>query len=144
MTTPPSLPTSSASAKLKEEKPDDVPTTGVDPDAPDEVGRKGMIFQAFTTSEGDTSLTQAEVARAFDENGPKLSACLSVDSVLKIKLKVSPSGRVADAQVLSASPDAPRLRDCLTAALRGLSFPKVKGKEAVTLVMDVALKKGSP
>lgn len=135
--TPSASPSASASAKAE-----DGPTSPPIGE-PVEHKEKGLIFQAFTTSEGDTAIAQAEVARAFDENASKLSACLSVDSVLKIKLKVSPSGRVADAQVLSAAPDAPRLRDCVAATLRALSFPKLQGKEPVTLVMDVALKKGS-
>lgn len=139
---PPPVVTASATAKGEDGSPEDLPTGGVEV-KPNEHKEKRHVFQAFTTSEGDASLAQAEVARAFDENASKLSACLSVDSVLKIKLKVSPSGRVTDAQVLSAAPDAPRLRDCVAATLRALSFSKLQGKEPVTLVMDVALKKGS-
>jgi len=120
----------------------------VPPSATAEIGapiggdkQRRFVFQAFTSDDVAGRLKQEDVAKAFADNERTFGACLSVDAVAKIKLKVSPSGRVSEARVRELVPNDPRVRDCIARELGKLTFPKLSGTEPATVEIDLALRK---
>lgn len=103
--------------------------------------KRRFVFQAFTTDDVAGRLKQEDVAKTFADNERTFGACLSVDAVAKIKLKVAPSGRVSEARVRELVPNDPRVRDCIARELGKLSFPKLTGTEPATVEIDLALRK---
>lgn len=133
----------------KDKEKDDGSSGGIEvpPSATAEIGapvggdHRRFVFQAFTTDDVAGRLKQEDVAKTFADNERTLGACLSVDAVAKIKLKVSPSGRVSEARVKEIVPNDPRVRDCIARELSKLTFPKLQGAEPATVEIDVALRK---
>ncbi len=86
-------------------------------------------------------LSADEVRKAIDESRDKFSRCLTGDSTVSVKAKVMPSGALSDVSVPNSVPNDAKLRDCVVAVLKTLTFPKPKGVEPAGLRLDLALKK---
>lgn len=86
-------------------------------------------------------LSEDDVRKTIDESRDKFSRCLNGDSTVSVKAKVMPSGALNDVSVPSSVPNDAKLRDCVAAVLKTLTFPKPKGVEPAGLRLDLALKK---
>lgn len=86
-------------------------------------------------------LSADEVRKTIDDSRDKFSRCLSGDSTVSVKAKVMPSGALSDVSVPSSIPNDAKLRDCVVAVLKTLTFPRPKGVEPAGLRLDLALKK---
>jgi hypothetical protein len=86
-------------------------------------------------------LSADDVRKTIDESRDKFSRCLNGDSTVSVKAKVMPSGALSDVSVPSSVPNDAKLRDCVVAVLKTLTFPKPKGSEPAGLTLDLALKK---
>jgi hypothetical protein len=53
---------------------------------------------------------------------------------------VTQTGDVADATILAAEPDEPKMRDCVAAAFRRVGFPRPKGGGTTTVTVDLVLR----
>ncbi|NUP14079.1 MAG: hypothetical protein HOW73_49230 [Polyangiaceae bacterium] len=105
-------------------------------------GGKPRIFQAVA-SELEGKIAEEDLSKALDDSAAKLSACISVDTTATVRLKVQPSGKVTEANVSRTVPNDSKVRDCLASALRGVSFPRLKGTEPAAFGLDLMLKKQS-
>jgi hypothetical protein len=86
-------------------------------------------------------LSADDVRKTIDESRDKFSRCLNGDSTVSVRAKVMPSGALSDVSVPSSVPNDAKLRDCVVAVLKTLTFPKPKGVEPAGLTLDLALKK---
>jgi len=86
------------------------------------------------------TLDRDEVQRAIDASAGKLTPCLVNETRVRIQATITQTGDVAEATVLAADPDDPKLRDCVAAAFRRVAFPKPKGSSATTLTVDLVLR----
>ena len=86
-------------------------------------------------------LSAEEVRKTIDDSHDKFSRCLNGDSTVSVQAKVMPSGALSDVSVPSSVPNDAKLRDCVVAVLKTLTFPKPKGLEPAGLRLDLALKK---
>lgn len=109
-------------------------------------GDKGIepkIIKQAVASELEGKLERQDVEKTFGDNLSTFSSCLYEDTTVSVKLKIMPSGKVADARVPSSTPNDAKMRDCVAAQLRKLTFPKLKGVEPASLSMDLALRKNA-
>ena len=102
-------------------------------------GRPTMLAAVAFDLEG--KLSADDVRKTLDDNRDKFSRCLNGDSTVSVKAKVMPSGALTDVSVPSSVPNDAKLRDCVVAVLKTLTFPKPKGVEPAGLRLDLALKK---
>lgn len=134
--------------KDEQQRPSALPTGRLDePKIPDptgpiplEVTKRPVITQVIA-SELEGKLTQEQVMNTIDENASRLVGCLSTDSVISIRLKVLPSGKIGVARAIRSIPNDPKLRDCIESAIRKIAFPKLEGNEPANLSLDLSLKK---
>lgn len=106
-----------------------------------DASKRPLVFQAVA-SELEGKIAQDDVGKALDEAATTLTACISTSTSATIRLKVLPSGKVADAKVPRSVPNDAKVRDCLASALKSLNFPRLKGLEPATFSLDLTLKKG--
>jgi hypothetical protein len=117
--------------------PQAIPTDGMSKG--DSGSRPTMLAAVAFDLEG--KLSADDVRKTIDESRDKFSRCLSGDSTVSVKAKVMPSGALSDVSVPSSVPNDAKLRDCVVAVLKTLTFPKPKGVEPAGLRLDLALKK---
>lgn len=115
---------------------------GPSPTAPAERGPGGKpTMLAAVAFDLEGKLSADEVRKTIDDSRDKFSRCLTSDASVNVKAKVLPSGALSDVSVPSSLPDDPKLRDCVAAVLKGLTFPRPKGGEPASLRLDLALKR---
>ena len=110
------------------------------PGAPDADGGRGGRKLAAIAELSTGTLDRDEVQRAIDASAGKFTPCLVAETRVRVRATITQTGDVADATVLAADPDDPKLRDCVSAAFRKVSFPKPKGSSATTLTVDLVLR----
>lgn len=111
---------------------------------PPELGGKGAgrpTMLAAVAFDLEGKLSADDVRKTIDESRDKFSRCLNGDSTVSVKAKVMPSGALSDVSVPTSVPNDAKLRDCVVAVLKTLTFPKPKGVEPAGLRLDLALKK---
>lgn len=102
---------------------------------------KRAVVTQVVASELEGKLTQEQVMNTIHENASTLVGCLATDSVISVRLKVLPSGKIGVARAIRSIPNDPKLRDCIELAIRKISFPKLEGTEPANLSLDLSLKK---
>lgn len=91
-----------------------------DPNRPDQVG------QATATS-GSGRLSRESIEATLGDAENTLGQCAEGYSTFAARIMVAPNGSVSDARVTQSAPDDPRMRDCLTEALRRMRFQSSTG-----------------
>jgi hypothetical protein len=101
-------------------------------------GKASKLAAIAELSEG--TLDRSEVQSAIDASVGRFTPCLQVESRVRVRATISKTGEVADAAVVAADPDEPKLRDCVAAVFRKVVFPKPKGADATTFTVDLVLR----
>lgn len=114
--------------------PQTVPTIGMG------YKQKPVIAQAVA-DELEGKMSPEDLSRTFEESAPKLNVCLKTDTSISVKLKILPSGRVAETSASKSNPNDVRMRDCLIAVVQRLTFPRLRGAEPATVNIELSLKK---
>lgn len=102
--------------------------------------RRPVVAQAVA-DELEGKMSAEDLSRTFEESAPKLNVCLKTDTSISVKLKILPSGRVAETSASKSNPNDVRMRDCLIAVVQRLTFPKLRGVEPATVNIELSLKK---
>lgn len=118
-----------------------VTTLPTDPKMPIEEPARHPVVTQVVASELEGKLSPEQVMNTIDQNASRLVGCLSTDSVISVKLKVLPSGKIGMARAVRSIPNDPKLRDCIESAIRKISFPKLEGSEPANLSLDLSLRK---
>ncbi|MFO0613675.1 MAG: hypothetical protein U0414_13855 [Polyangiaceae bacterium] len=96
--------------------------------------------KAATAASASGRLSASDVEAAIDANIGALGACVGDEgAVVTLRALVAPSGQVVEASASRSTPDDPRLRDCVVAAFRRISFPGSTGGAASPLAFDLSL-----
>lgn len=90
--------------------------SGTGPKGPQRVG-------AAQSTSAAGQMSRENIESALDKSEATFGQCADTSSTFSARVVVSPNGSVSEARVTQSVPDDPRLRDCLTEALRRLSFP---------------------
>ncbi len=101
-------------------------------------GKPQKLAAIAELSEG--TLDRDEVQRAIDASVGRFTPCLQVESRVRVRATISRTGDVVDAAVVAADPDEPKLRDCVAAVFKKVTFPKPKGGDATTFTVDLVLR----
>lgn len=120
------------------------PTT-VHPTAPPpaRLAKKRATVKAASASSASGRITMSEVESAIDAHIDEFAKCSTEPSAtVALRAVVSPSGKVLEASSQRSSPDDPRLRDCVVAAFRALSFPASTGGAPAPLSFELAVGDG--
>lgn len=107
---------------------DKPPTTKSTPEAPRTTTAANGPAEAKPQKVGAAQSTSGagQMSRENIEatlGGSDFGACVDSSGTFSARLVVAPNGSVTEARVTKSEPDDPRVRDCLTEALRRLSFP---------------------
>ncbi len=86
----------------------------------------GQVGQATATS-GSGHLSRESIEATLGDSEDTLGQCAEGYSTFAARIMVAPNGVVSDARVTQSAPDDPRMRDCLTEALRRMRFPSSTG-----------------
>ncbi len=78
---------------------------------------------AAQSSSGAGQMSRENIETTLGNSEGSFGQCADTSSTFSARLVVAPNGSVTEARVTQSVPDDPRLRDCLTEALRRLSFP---------------------
>lgn len=78
---------------------------------------------AAQSTSGAGQMSRENIESALDASESTFGQCADTSSTFSARVVVAPNGSVSEARVTQSVPDDPRLRDCLTEALRRLSFP---------------------
>ena len=100
---------------------------------------KATPASASTTNLG-TELSEADVNTAIAPQLRALRACALTDSLVSMRLSLAPGGRVAEATATRSSPDDARLRDCVEAVFRGLTFHASSEERGTALSFELELR----
>ena len=100
---------------------------------------KATPASASTTNLG-TELSEVDVNTAIAPQLRALRACALTDSLVSIRLSLAPGGRVAEATATRSSPDDARLRDCVEAVFRGLTFHASSKERGTALSFELELR----
>lgn len=94
-------------------------TTSTAANTPTEAKPHKVGAAQSTSGAGQMSRENIEAALG----GSDFGQCVDASGTFSARLVVAPNGSVTEARVTKSDPDDPRVRDCLTEALRRLSFP---------------------
>ncbi|HTJ84984.1 MAG TPA: hypothetical protein VL400_24870 [Polyangiaceae bacterium] len=103
-------------------------------------GTRGPKRLAAVAELSEGTLDRDEVQRAIDASAGKLTPCLQGETRVRVRATVTQTGDVADATILAAEPDEPKMRDCVAAAFRRVGFPRPKGGGTTTVTVDLVLR----
>ncbi|MFO0611772.1 MAG: hypothetical protein U0414_04230 [Polyangiaceae bacterium] len=78
---------------------------------------------AAQTTSGAGKMSRESIEAALGRSEDSFGQCVESSSTFSARVTVAPNGSVSEARVTQSSPDDARVRDCLTEALRRLSFP---------------------
>lgn len=92
------------------------PATGKGEAKPNAVG-------AAQSTSASGQLSRENIEATLGGSEESFGKCVDTSSTFSARLTVAPNGTVSEARVTKSMPDDPRLRDCLTEALRRLTFP---------------------
>lgn len=120
---------------------EDPPVTTVHPTTPDwqqrpDPNTPNQVGQATATS-GSGRLSRESIEKTLGDAEDTLGQCAEGFSTFAARVMVAPNGSVSDARVTQSAPDDPRMRDCLTEALRRMRFQSSTG--SVPLSFSLAI-----
>lgn len=90
-----------------------------------------------TATSGSGRLSRESIERTLDDAETSLGQCTEDYSTFAARIMIAPNGTVSEARVTQSKPDDPRMRDCLTEALRRMRFPSSTG--TVPLAFSLAI-----
>ncbi|MFO0613676.1 MAG: hypothetical protein U0414_13860 [Polyangiaceae bacterium] len=104
--------------------------------------RRRATVKAAQAEGASGRLSMADVESAIDSSFDEFSKCSEEDATITVRALVAPSGKVIQASSPRSTPDDPRLRDCIVAAFRALSFPTASGGAPAPLAVELAIGEG--
>lgn len=115
-----------------------------DPKTPEELPRPadvaprnpGQVGQAQASS-GSGRLSRESIEQTLGDSEETLGQCAAEYTTFAARIMVAPNGSVTEARVTQSAPDDPRMRDCLTEALRRMRFQSSSG--SVPLALSLAI-----
>jgi hypothetical protein len=93
--------------------------------------------RAATTSSASGNLSAEQVDQVVSQSGDLFARCSPIEAVINVHATVDTDGRVLAASASRSAPDDARMRDCVTAAFRSLSFPKIEAAWPTQFAFDL-------
>ncbi len=80
-----------------------------------------------------------QVERAVSDNIDRFEPCTTEETTVTVRALIGATGKVVDASSARSAPDDARLRDCVVAAFRDLTFPSSTDGRSAPIVFDLVL-----